>query len=200
MPVLCKRTLLRLLILGAPVAALLACREAQEVLPTATPPDTALLTPTPTPTVLVPSPTPPGGTATPQPAVSATPTATPPNIVMTMEGPAHATPGETVTYRLIYDVQHPVGTEVILSFPNTIKYISSRLIVGSGEVEGEPTEPGFQLRWGLRQGSGVLEVTFQVPGDISLGSFAVGAYEPGSGRPDWKPATSNPVTTTVVSP
>ena len=111
-----------------------------------------------------------------------------------MAGPSEANPGDTLVYTLSYEVVSNEGTSVILSYPNAVTYVSSTLISGQGQASSEPgSTAGAQVRWVLSLGGGILEIRLRVPDDAVPGTFAVGAYEPGT-----MTTQSNPVTTTVV--
>ncbi len=183
--------------LALALVAAVACRgvEEEEI-----PGRAALLTPEPSsPSSPAPSPSPspvpaPTSVNTPNPGF-------PPRVIMTMEGPPQARPGETLTYRLTYQFLAAKGTEVIIAIQRPLNYVSSQLVAGSGHVTKQPGDPAgtIDLRWAL-VGDGGLEIVVQVPEDMLAGTIVMGASEPGSGGEDFRAASSNAATTTVVAP
>lgn len=172
---------------------LLACSQEEEVAPSTAPSVTA------SPASGTPSPPPTSTPGSPSPSPILTPIPCPTGdcsrISMFMEGPAQANLGDTVSYRLDYEVRGVQATSIIVAFPNFISYVSSRLISGSGGVTSTPTSEDIALRWELEEGPGVLEVTLFIPADITATVFTVGANEPGTGT-----TQSNAVTTTISQP
>jgi hypothetical protein len=111
-------------------------------------------------------------------------------ISMFMEGPSEVRSGDTVAYRLHYEVKNVPGTGVAIPHPVGLTYVSSRLVVGEGQLEWQR---GYD-RWSVAQGRGIIEFTLQIPTDSTVQTFTVGAYEPGT-----ETTGSNTVTTSVSS-
>lgn len=116
-------------------------------------------------------------------------------ITMTLEGPAQAAPGESVQYRLLYEVTPSQGTGIVLTWSDgSLQYLSSHFASGTGQLMEEQRSGGFaHERWNLAAGSGELDLDLQIPEGRSASDFTVYAYEPGTGV-----ARSNVVRTAIA--
>ncbi len=182
-------------LLGLALAATVACRgvEEEEI-----PGRAALLTPEPS-SASSPAPSP---SPSPSPAPAELPPAAEGPAVLTMDGPTEAEPGELLTYRLRYEFLRGKEVGVVIAIPRPVKYVSSRIASGSGFLGGEPDPQlgNIDLRWTLVAPAGVLELTVQVPQDMSSGTFLIAASGPtGSAIPLSERVSSNVVQTTVAA-
>jgi hypothetical protein len=114
---------------------------------------------------------------------------------MTLDGPVQAAPGESVQYRLHYEVTPSQGTGIVLTWSDgSLQYLSSHFASGTGQLMEEEKSGDFaHVRWNLAGGSGELDLDLQIPEGHGAGEFTVYAYEPGTGA-----AQSNVVRTAII--